>query len=549
MPAKPRAAVALLLAASLLLGLAHIALLPPWEGFDETGHYSYIQQVATTGHWTRRGDKMSKDIDHYLKVAPANENVPRQWTYHQFFSADPEIIARGREIVHALPAAPRSFVPGVIGNWQAQHPPLYYYLMAPAFLVSSGWSLGAQLFFLRAISYLIAWASLAILAIVMLRRVSDDERMTVLLPLALGLCPLMFPIWFPEMARIGNDSAVTLLATCTFVLVERAVRRATTADYALLGGTLGVALMTKATFLPVTAAVVAVLAGLAWRARAAPAERARRLTGLGLCLMLVACISAWWYVGNLLETGSLIGSNDAANMSAPAGMLAELRNVLSRYRLMLTLWVSATSFLWYGTWSFVQPPPLSMVPLLGLVAILLFGSWRYLRERGLHSIGCFALLTFFFFSLALLYQSLILLISTANPAATWYLHSVSPIWAVLVGCGIAGAARFFWLRQLIRILLAYALVFFPAATLLNLLFFAGCAPFAPTGHYISFDNALRCVSDFSRVYDNLAVLTMPNIGFPLLVIGWIVMLAGAFSAMQFLGTFSNDEMPVALQVS
>ena len=114
MPAKPRAAVALLLAASLLLGLAHIALLPPWEGFDETGHYSYIQQVATTGHWTRRGDKMSKDIDHYLKVAPANENVPRQWTYHQFFSADPEIIARGREIVHALPAAPRSFVPGVI---------------------------------------------------------------------------------------------------------------------------------------------------------------------------------------------------------------------------------------------------------------------------------------------------------------------------------------------------------------------------------------------------------------------------------------------------
>src|SRR4029078_9712874 len=101
-----------------------------------------------------------------------------------------------------------------------------------------------------------------------------------------------------------------------------------------------------------------------------------------------------------------------------------------------------------------------------------------------------------------------------------------------------GATRSLCLRALTRILPAFALVFSPAATLLNLFFFAGCAPFAPTGHYISFDNALRCVSDFSRVYDNLSVLTMPNIGFPLLVIGWIVMLAGAFSAMQFLGTFS-----------
>src|SRR4051812_40245849 len=196
-------------------------------------------------------------------------------------------------------------------------------------------------------------------------------------------------------------------------------------------------------------------------------------------------------------------------------MLAELRNILTRYRLMLTMWVSATSFLWYGTWSFVHPPPLSMAPLLGLVAILLFGAWRYLQERGLGPIGWFALLTFFFFALALFYQSLILLILTANPAPTWYLHSVASIWAVLLGCGIAGAARFFWLRGLMKVALFYALLFLPAVTLLDSLFFGGCAPMMPNRRYFSLEDGMRCMVEFPRIYDNLAVLTMPNIGFAL----------------------------------
>ena len=35
-----------LLLAVLLAGLGWLALLPPWEGFDEAAHYSYIQQIA-----------------------------------------------------------------------------------------------------------------------------------------------------------------------------------------------------------------------------------------------------------------------------------------------------------------------------------------------------------------------------------------------------------------------------------------------------------------------------------------------------------------------
>jgi hypothetical protein len=40
--------VMFLLFGQLFFGIAHIALLPPWEGFDETAHYSSIQQIADT---------------------------------------------------------------------------------------------------------------------------------------------------------------------------------------------------------------------------------------------------------------------------------------------------------------------------------------------------------------------------------------------------------------------------------------------------------------------------------------------------------------------
>ena len=36
------------LLALLFMGLAYLAILPPFEGFDETAHYSSIRQIADT---------------------------------------------------------------------------------------------------------------------------------------------------------------------------------------------------------------------------------------------------------------------------------------------------------------------------------------------------------------------------------------------------------------------------------------------------------------------------------------------------------------------
>ena len=64
-----------LLLASLLIGLGHVAALPPFEGIDERAHYSYIEQIAKTGTLPRFGDKIRQDVqdvwDFLLQRPPA----------------------------------------------------------------------------------------------------------------------------------------------------------------------------------------------------------------------------------------------------------------------------------------------------------------------------------------------------------------------------------------------------------------------------------------------------------------------------------------------
>ncbi len=56
----------LLLLAVALAGIAHLAFLPPFEGFDETDHFAYIQQLADSGTIPRFGiDRMSSDVESY----------------------------------------------------------------------------------------------------------------------------------------------------------------------------------------------------------------------------------------------------------------------------------------------------------------------------------------------------------------------------------------------------------------------------------------------------------------------------------------------------
>lgn len=519
MTRPPRAIVALLLLASLIVGLGHIALLPPFEGFDETAHYSYIQQVAETGTWPRRSGRMSKEIDDYLKVAPTTEMMHGPWSYFDFFSSFPATVEAGRQAINAAPAAPRTFAPGEQGNWQAQHPPLYYAVMAPAYWFSKGWSLGAQLFALRSVSYLIAWGALAITIVVLAcRRTPAPAR----LPLAVAAWPFLFPMWFPEMGRLGNDNLVTIFAACVFLLTWPLTTFARIGHHALLGLALGLGLLTKATFLPVAAAILFVLAVQTVLARKEPGEFSRRLAGLCVAVAVLVAVSGWWYVLKLIETGAITGSTEAASMHESGGMIAGLMKRLTFLDLVSIPRGLFLSFVWGGTWSFIMPPRITYLPFVVMIAIIAYGVARGIRRQGARPIDWFPLVALGFFFAALTYYSLVTLANGNGTSPAWYLHAMAPIVALPLGCGVVEATRSAWLRSALTALWFYPLIFLPAMTVTNLLYFAGCAAKLPGRNYFSRASALECLADVPRMFGNLAAIASPQVGLALFVIGWLI---------------------------
>jgi hypothetical protein len=549
-PRDPRPAVAsrtmiaLLLLSSLLLGLAHIALLPPMEGFDELGHYSYIQQVADTGRWPRQGDKLSKDIEDYLKIAPTADAIApiSPWRYHGFFTQPEHVVAAAREAIHEPPAQPRTFVPGQIGNGIVQHPPLYYFALAPVYLATKTLSFASQLFIMRTFSYLLAWTALCIVAIAALSGKLAEARAAIPVAFAISAWPLLFPMWFVEMGRLGNNCLIPVFAACLFILAWRVTSAATLRHYALLGAVLGLALLTKATFLPASAAILAVLAIQALLARKTPGDFPRHVGALCVTVSILIGVCGWWYLQKHIDTGSAIGSVDVMQMHEAGGMIAGLKKNLRLDQLVMMPLGFAFSFLWVGTWSFVVPPRVFILPLMAIVALIACGVYRSMRRHAPRPVDWFSLLTLGLFVAALTYHSFVLLSIGAEPAAMWYMHGIAPILALLVGYGIFEVATWARLRGVLMALMLYPLPFLAAVTTMNALYFAGCAEKLPGRNYFARASATECLADFPRMLENLGVLAFPRTGIALFAIGWIMALAAMTMAIRALRDASYTSM-------
>jgi hypothetical protein len=527
-----RAATAALLAGALLIGLAQVALLPPWEGFDETAHYSYIQQLADTGTWPRLGERSSAELDAYVGVAPTASSVPGALSYRDFFGSAPHKIEAGRAAVHSTRDA-AGWRPGAGVNWQAQHPPLYYLLMTPLYRLSKGWSLGSQLLLMRGASYCFAWLALCLATVSMLAQRRAAPSLPAELILAPALWPLLFPMWFPEMARLGSDSLVCLLAACAWIVALRlAVSNAGAAWHLALGALLGLGLLTKATFLPFVAAMLGWLAWRVWQGRACALVLRRRLCGLGMCSAIATVIAGWWYLYKLLETGSSIGSDNVVHLYQAGGMLAGLLQHGSLNTFARLPWLFVSTFVWAGTWSFVRPPLLSLVPLALTTVLVGIGYLRSLEGRTPTLLDGVPGATAALFILALLYHSLILIALGSPGAPAWYLHSFAPVLAPLLGYGLAGAGTSRPLRGPMRMLLGYPVVFLPIAFGIQALFFAGCGgPSAPGSSFYYLPSAASCATSPWAIVDNLAVLGFPRAAAVLFAGGWVLANGGLVAAL------------------
>jgi hypothetical protein len=478
----------LLLLSVCFAGIAHIALLPPFEGYDETAHFSYIQQLADTGRIPVYGeDRLSADIAAYRGPMAAPAGQP----YRDFFrSGGTSAIAD---------SGPTQFRPGAGFDWEAQHPPLFYLAMVLPYRALAGLPWRWHLLGLRLASWAIgfagfAWGALATQRLLRRRGLTGAR---LLLPVA---WPLLFPEFLPELARLTNDSlCILLLATAWWLLIGWIEGRASIPRALALAAALGAGLLTKAFFLSITAGAAALLLAAALR-------RGNRERWLAFSVpLLAAALGAPWYLAKLRATGSVTGAGDLIGLAVQGGLLQGLDARFSIFEYLRGLAGIVSSFCWAGTWSFVLPSRVFLLPVAALALLPLAGYIARARRLDLPALA--PLFVVGPMVLGLCYHLLATIAATGLGIYTtgWYLHIfAAPLSLALVLGWPAGAAM--------RLLLVYALAFSAAMACMQLAFFSGCLPRAGVEKMSLL--AADCLLDLAR----LRVIALPDVGLPALAV-------------------------------
>ena len=433
--------------ACLLLRLAFYAsTLPLWEGVDEWAHFAVVQSAALRGELLGVRDRpIPRNIEASLRIVPLPWELRRfdaPSVTHDGYWQLPEAERRAREA--ALRSIPRQWAledgSGKFSNYEAQQPPLYYWLAAPVVWLLRGRTLVEQVAAVR-------WAGLLLASLIVPlvyaigREIFDDEQA------ALGCAAVVavMPGFASIAARVGNDGLAAVLFAALIWSGLRAWRGKAAAPVAVW---LGLGLLTKAYFLTAAPAVLWLL----WRRGAFRAAAAPVL------------IAGWWYLQNALAEGSLLTSGSMAGVAVrPATVLRSLPAVP---------WLRAVdaamfSHIYCVGWSWLTVRSWMYHVFYLVLALALLGLWRRRREPGI----LWLIAIYGFFWLGELWHAALMYAARGVAASMgYYLYGVVaaevPLW-------VAGLAT--WLRRWSAPLLAamFAVLDLVAMHLLVLPYYSG----------------------------------------------------------------------------
>ncbi len=308
--------------------LFYCSAVPLWEGFDEYAHFAVIQNVARDFSIPNLlNSNSSREVAESRRLTPSpwltHDNAAGFLSYEDYWNLSGDERQHRRAALIDMPAAWRSDPadPPLLA-WEAQQPPLYYWL---ASLFVHGGSLPTRVWILRVATALIA--SLAIpLAFLAGREMFGDAQR----PLACAVVAASFPELVITSARVSNEGLAIALGSAAIWL---ALRR----DARWLGVVLGAGLLAKAYFLAFLAAPL-IAFWRRWRAMAA---------AFAICL----AIGGWWYVRTFLLTGTLTG--EEREVAAHAGSAMSFGESVRAASWIRVADFVTLSHIWLGDWSFL----------------------------------------------------------------------------------------------------------------------------------------------------------------------------------------------------
>lgn len=505
------------LGALLLIGLGYIAILPPFEGFDETAHFSRIREIKTS--WLsifERTSFMDNAIIQYQGPLPYSSGSPpynRGNTYPNFFS-EPEKIDSYR-LNYKTQAFGVDFDPTIDVNWQNQHPPLYYLLMAPLLAQLSQYSLIYQLDVLRFFSFLMALAGVLLGLMALKHYVAKmEDRPYLLGVLGFVVYPIIFPMFFVEFARIGNDALCVLIAgALSYLLALFSDGKVSYRQASSLGVLLGLGLLTKAFFIPITVGILFFILlgflkdGLNYK------NIKKFLFMLLFSLIPLVILAGSFYLFKFLYFGDLGLGGEVGNLAEGKGFVSGFMQNFSLWGLIRGSFVPFVSFSWAGSWSLTRMPVITQIPLLVLGGWIFLEYLHRLRLKPPSSIDWLPVILFLLMYLGLVIHVVVsLALSGLGTSGGWYLHILTPWVAPMIGLVVMTSILEAKFKKIFFLLLiSYGFVFQVAAIWSHMSLFSACA-IKDDDKSFAFTSAHFCLDHFSEVMGRLDVLAYPYFG-------------------------------------
>jgi 4-amino-4-deoxy-L-arabinose transferase-like glycosyltransferase len=542
---------AVLLALSIvLIGFGYLAIEPPFDGFDEQAHYSSIRQITETGTIpVLMHSFIAPEVIDYRQHGPmaygtfiAHTTRPTTYghdetiTYPTFFAAPlltQDYLLRYRT---AAPRTPYRLETEEM-NWVAQHPPLYYLLMAPLMKATDSLPFVSQMFLLRLVSFGFAVAGLLIAFLAMLRYGGETRLPKRMIIPGFLLYPLIGPMFYREFARLGNDSLCLLLFGIALSLMLMHLRDETKKFPVLaLGVCLGLGMLTKAFFLAFLGGFSAFMLLRLWPARLDPKLLRVRLEALVLVLISALLIGGWWYVLQDINQGSFIGDFDSAILIGKGGLFANLPRKLLLRNFLNENFGMLVSSSWSGSDANINP--FLHIPLLGLEIWIFISYLRLIRHYAITSFAWLPVWVAVPFIGGLCRQMLIDIAlmhasSETHNVGGWYLYVQAPVAAIATSYGMARITQKPKPRLLLLTLLFYATIFLLIVLWSQAALFGGCA--ARNAYYFyQFPDDSYCLDHWRDIASNLAILGWPFLAAFAFGGGFLSLWLGLFKARQLL---------------
>ncbi len=331
----------------LLHGWFYAAAFPLWEGFDEYSHFALIQFIASHGSLPHpRTANSSEQVAQSLRLTPVptamEDFAPGLTTHDDYWQLPAGERSRRQEVLSALPPAlaTREADPR-LPLYEAQQAPLYYWLASPIYRATAGLSLPSQVVLLRFVTVLLASALIPIAYWAGVRVFSSPGIALAIAILAACMPQLRFMTY-----RVSNEALSIVLGSLLFlVALQVATWPPTLARGILFGCVLGAALLTKAYFLALVPAAIALLL---WTVFANSSGRKSAIRQACAAIVVAAVIAGWWYARIWHQTGSLSGEQ---SMSSGAHQPLWFGVTHTPW---LAVWdFFAVSYLWLGNWSMI----------------------------------------------------------------------------------------------------------------------------------------------------------------------------------------------------